>query len=67
MAETGAHLVGVGRRQLLRVAKTMADWTDWEAVGAKRMPHKERRLWGALVEGRALIGRTIACSAAKGA
>jgi len=25
MAEAGAHLVGVGRRQLLRSAKTMAD------------------------------------------
>ncbi len=27
-------------------AKTMADGTDWRAVGARKMRHKERRLWG---------------------
>ena len=47
MAESAsAHLVGVGRRQLLRVPKTMADGTDWEAVGAKKCGIKRGGWWG---------------------
>ncbi len=66
MAEAaGANLLGVGRRQLLRVAKTMADWTDWRAMGAKKCGIKVAV--GATSAGRALIGTTIACSATKGA
>jgi hypothetical protein len=60
-----AHLVGVGRRQLLRVPK-QCDWTDWRAVGAKKCGIK-RGSRGGTSGGRALIGTTIACSATNGA
>jgi hypothetical protein len=66
MAETGAHLVGVGCRQLLRVAKQWPIGPNGDmAVGAKKCGTKAAV--GGTSGGRALIGTTFACSAMKGA
>jgi hypothetical protein len=57
-----AHLVGVGRRQLLRVPK---QWPFGPTGGRSGWGRKMRHKSGC--GGRALIGTTFACSCTKGA